>query len=243
MLKGLWKLTWVEIKIFAREPMGVVGSVGLPVFLFLLLGSVGGSASTVPRSLSQPIIIASLFVALSAVTSLTAIIAIYREGGILKRLRATPLRPVTILGAHVVVKLILTMLSFGLLFVAGRRYYPDALGENSLSFAVALLISTLSIVSIGFVVASIVPTARFARPIANAVLFPMLAISGLFFPLDLLPSPWQALAGALPVTNAVSLLRGILGGGAWSQYPVEVGALVLNFALCSAISTKVFRWE
>ncbi len=243
MLKGLWKLTWVEIKVFMREPMGVVGSVGLPVIIFLLLGRAGGSAVAGPDSLVQPVIIASLFVALSAVTSLTAIIAIYREGGILKRLRATPLRPVTILAAHVIVKLLLTALAFGILFLAGKRYYPSAFGENSLSFAVALLISTLSIVSIGFVVASIVPTARFARPVANAVLFPMLAVSGLFFPLDVLPSPWPELVGALPVTNAVSLLRGILSGGYWSQYLVEVGALVLNFAICSAISTKVFRWE
>ncbi len=124
MLKGLWKLTWVEIKVFMREPMGVVGSVGLPVIIFLLLGRAGGSAAAGPDSLVQPVILASLFVALSAVTSLTAIIAIYREGGILKRLRATALRPVTILGAHVIVKLLLTALAFGILFLPASAITP-----------------------------------------------------------------------------------------------------------------------
>ncbi len=246
MLKGFWKLTWVEMKIFVREPMGLFGSVGVPVILFLLLGRIftaraGGSISS--GALERPAIFASVFIALSAVTSLTAIISIYREGGILKRLRATPLRPVTILGAHVMVKLMLTIVSLALLLLAGKQYYPGAFEVNLLSFAMALLLSTLSIVSVGFVIASIVPTARFSQPIAGAILFPMLAISGLFMPIDALPLPWRMFASALPVTHAVSLLRGIWAGAAWSQHYVDVGALVVNFALCSALSAKVFRWE
>ena len=107
----------------------------------------------------------------------------------------------------------------------------------------ALLLSTFSIVSIGFVIASIVPTARFAQPVAGFILFPMLAISGLFLPVEALPAPWGVLAGALPMTHAVSLLRGIWAGAAWSQHYGDVGALVLSFVLCTAISAKIFRWE
>ena len=61
---------------------------------------------------------------ISAVLSLVTIISIYREGGILKRLRATPLRPQTILTAHVLVKLLLTAVTLALMVLAGRRYYP-----------------------------------------------------------------------------------------------------------------------
>ena len=55
--------------------------------------------------------------------SLVTIISIYREGGILKRLRATPLRPHTILTAHVLVKLLLTALTMTLMIVAGKQYF------------------------------------------------------------------------------------------------------------------------
>ena len=55
--------------------------------------------------------------------SLVTIISIYREGGILKRLRATPLRPQTILTAHVIVKL-RSLRHTGLMVLAGKRYYP-----------------------------------------------------------------------------------------------------------------------
>ena len=86
----------------------------------------------------------------------------------LKRLRATPLSPVTILGAHVFVKLVFTVVSLGLLVLAGRQFLPGAMDVHLPSFTAALLLSTLSILSIGFVIASIVPTARFAQPIGAA---------------------------------------------------------------------------
>jgi ABC-2 type transport system permease protein len=84
----------------------------------------------------------SVLIALSGVLSLVTIISIYREGGILKRLRATPLRPQTILTAHVLVKLALTALAMVLVVLAGKRYYPVRTQFPVFSFAIALLIST-----------------------------------------------------------------------------------------------------
>ena len=112
--------------------------------------------------------------ALSAVLSLVTIVSIYREGGILKRPRATPLRPHTILTAHVIVKLVFTAITLAAMLLAGRRYFPAGRRCPYLSFAVALLFSTLSILSMGFLIASVVPTARFAQPIGTLMLYPML---------------------------------------------------------------------
>ena len=129
MMRGLAKLTWVEIKIFVREPMGVIGTVGIPVILFLLLGRIAGERDELPADALSWVdvrlpVFASLFITLGAVLSLIAVISIYREGGILKRLRATPLRPATILSAHVIVKLLLSALTLVLLVAARRRFYP-----------------------------------------------------------------------------------------------------------------------
>ena len=188
-------------------------------------------------------VLASVLIALSGVLSLVTIISIYREGGILRRLRATPLRPQTILTAHVLVKLVLTIVSMALMVAAGKRYYPVNVDVPVFGFAIALLISTWSILSIGFVIASIVPTARFAQPIGAAILYPMLALCGLFIPLDALPPALHAVARALPLTYAVSLLQGIWKGEAWSAHIGDVAALVVVFAICTALSAKVFRWE
>ena len=188
-------------------------------------------------------VLASLLIAVSSVLSLITIISIYREGGILRRLRATPLRPQTILTAHVMVKLMLTAATLTLLVLAGKRYYPVGVHVPLFSFTIALLISTLSILSIGFLIASIVPTARFAQPIGAAILYPMVAVSGLFVPIESLPPVLHALARVLPMTYAVSLLEGIWTGGAWSAHLGDVAALAVAFVVCTALSAKVFRWE
>ena len=169
--------------------------------------------------------------------------AIYREGGILKRLRATPLSPVTILGAHVVVKLAFTVGSLGLLVLAGKRLFPGIMRVNVFSFTMATLLSTLGILSLGFVIASLVPTARFAQPIGAVVLYPMLALSGLFFPSSRLPPALRAVAYLLPTTHAVALLQGVWDGSGWTVHWVNAAALLALFFAYSALSTKVFRWE
>jgi ABC-2 type transport system permease protein len=246
-LRGFWKLTWVETKIFTREPMGFVGTLVMPVVLFIVLGRAFGSVE--PVNMTQvdirfnAAILAAVLIAISAVQSLVAIISIYREGGILKRLRATPLSPVTILGAHVVVKLIFTVMSLALLLLAGRRLFPGVMQVNVFSFTVAVLLSTLSILSLGFVIASVVPTARFAGLVSGAALYPMLALSGLFFPVDRLPRALKALAYLLPTTHAVALLDGVWDGSGWGALWVNVAALLVLFAAYTALSTKVFRWE
>src|SRR5690606_35637434 len=191
MMKGLLKLSWIETKVFLREPLGVIGSLGMPVLVFILFGRVATSGPRAASSLDAVpfniTIFAALLIAIGAVQSLIAIVAIYREVGILKRLRATPLSPVTILGSHVLVKLAFTAASLGLLVLVGRSILPGALPPHTGSFVVAVLLSTLFILSLGFVLASIVPTARFAQPLGALVLYPMVALSGLFFPLEVLP--------------------------------------------------------
>lgn len=246
-LRGFWKLTWVEAKIFTREPMGFVGTLVMPVLVFIVLGRVLGAANPgAAAELETPFnaaILAAVLIAISAVQSLVAIISIYREGGILKRLRATPLSPVTILGAHVVVKLGFTVISLALVLLAGRRLFPGVMRVNVFSFTAPVVLSTLSILSLGFVIASVVPTARFAQPISAAVVYPMLALSGLFFPVDRLPRPLEAIAYLLPTTHAVALLQGVWDGSGWDAHWMNVTALLMLFAAYTALSTKVFRWE
>jgi ABC-2 type transport system permease protein len=248
MLKGLLKLSWIETKIFLREPMGVVGSLAMPVILFLLLGK---ALRMSPRLASRPVsqlpvnitIVAAILIALGAVQSLVAIMAIYREGGILKRLRATPLSPVTILGAHVLVKLGFTAVSLVLLDFAGKRILPGALPHNMVAFSGAVMLGTLSILSLGFLLASVVRTARFAQPFSAAVMYPMLAISGLFIPLAVLPPVLRAIAYLLPTTHAVALMQGVWDGAGWAAQAGSIAALLALFAIFIALSARWFRWE
>ena len=249
-LRGLGQLTWIEIKIFMREPLGAIGTIVIPVIAFIFLGkATAGETATPTESFSRllapggiPTLLA-LTVTVSAVLSLANIISIYREGGILKRVRATPLRPWTILTAHVLVKLMLTALTMILMLLAGKRYFAIGSQVPLAKFTIALLISTLSILSIGFIVASVIPTARFAQPIGAVIFYPMIGLSGLFVPTESLPPKLRALAKILPLTHSASLLQGMWTDDSWSAHAGDILALAVVFVLCLAVTSRVFRWE
>src|SRR5438477_7279842 len=125
--------------------------------MFLVLGrtvspSVDHSARAT-RFLAQDLpLFVSIFISINAALSLVAVISIYREGGILKRLRATPLRPAVILGAHVLAKLFFTGIALALMLVAGRRFYPVTLHPHVAGFALAVAVTTVAILCMGFVI-------------------------------------------------------------------------------------------
>lgn len=143
MLRGLWKLTWIESKIFLREPLGAIGTIVIPVLVFILveraaspkLGPTATAANTF-IGVGLPVL-APILIAISAVVSPVTIISIYREGGILKRLRATPLRPQSILTAHVIVNLSLTAATLSLMVLAGKRYCPVGIHVPLVGFTIA----------------------------------------------------------------------------------------------------------
>ncbi|HEU4720647.1 MAG TPA: ABC transporter permease, partial [Gemmatimonadaceae bacterium] len=93
------------------------------------------------------------------------------------------------------------------------------------------------------VMASLVRSARFAQALAAAMAYVMLALSGLFFPVERLPAWLQLFANALPTTHAVTLMRAIWSGAEWGTQLGTIGALAAIFAACIAFSARWFRWE
>lgn len=244
MLRGLWKLTWIEFKVFMREPMGFVSTLIFPVAIFVMLGRLlprvsgenfdasGYIANTLPALIT-------IVIAISGVTSLTAIMAIYREGGILRRLKATPLHPHTILTAHVLVKLIITAINIGSLLLVGKVYFDVSMQGSAFNFLLAATLSTVCILSMGFVIASVVSTARFAQLIASAILYPLLAVASV----EAAPAGLRLLSSLSPITHAMRLTKGMWEGGVWGDHLIDVAALGIAFAICLALSSRFFRWE
>ena len=112
-MRGLWKLTWLEIRSSCASRWAPSARSACRWCCFVVWPRVFNRAGGPPSRGAGTFVTASLPIfrvdpdSLSAVHIAVTIISIYREGGILKRLRATPLRPYTILTAHVLVKRLL----------------------------------------------------------------------------------------------------------------------------------------
>jgi ABC-2 type transport system permease protein len=146
--------------------------------------------------------------------SIAFVVAQYKEKGVLKRLFATPMRPMDFLSAQVITRLLLGLIQVLLLIsvaILALNYYM--LG----GFLAIILVSILGILvflSLGFVVSGLAKSVETVPAIANMILFPMIFFGNIFFPLDNLPGWLRPVADILPVKYLADALRSVMTEGA-----------------------------
>ena len=123
-----------------------------------------------------------MIIGMAGLMSVTITLATYRENGILRRLRTTPVSPLVVMAAQVVVVFTMTALGMVLLMAAGKLIYHVKFAGNLLSLAAGFTLGSLSFFGIGFILAGIMPTARTAQIITMVLLYPMLIFSGAAWP-------------------------------------------------------------
>ena len=247
-MNGLWKLTWIEMKLFMREPAAAFFTLVFPLMVLLIFGSIYGNEPTPffggygSVDVSVPAY-AGMIIGSSGLIGLTIIMSMYRERGILRRLNATPVRPQIVLGANVIVSFLMTALGMSLLIVVGKLIFGLRFAGNLLSVTVGFTLSSLSFFALGFVLAGLIPTARTAQVVGMVLFYPMLFLSGAAVPLEVLPEKVRQYTSFLPLTQVVKLLRGLWIGESWSQHWTEAGVLAAMLVIGVVVSAKTFRWD
>jgi len=247
-IRTLWKMTVVETKLFLREPMAAFFTLVFPLMMLFLFGGIYGNEPTdlfggsgtvdisVPAYMAMIIgTVGLLFVSINMAT--------YREKGILRRYKTTPLRPITILLDTVLVNFGMTFLGTVLLIVAAILAYDLRFDGYVLPFLAAFFLASLSFFSLGFVIASLAPTARVAQVIGMVIFYPMLFLSGASIPLQIMPESIKKIADFLPLTYVVQLLQGIWFGEPLGKHLHEILILIGLLVVCATVSALTFRWE
>jgi ABC-2 type transport system permease protein len=248
-MKGLVKMTWMEAKLFLREPASAFFTLIFPLLMLFIFGTIYGS-QPVPGTNSPQAAIGGLIptftamiIGITGLMPVTITMATYRENGILRRLQTTPVNPLIIMVAQVVVIFVMTGLGMLLLIAAGKLVYHVHLEGNFLSVLAGFILGSLSFFGIGFILAGTMPTARTAQIVAMVLLYPMLILSGAGWPRELMPTTIQKISAFLPLTYVVNLLRGLWEGEAWGMHILDAAVLSGMLILGIIISVKTFRWE
>lgn len=247
-MRGFFKLLWVEIKIYLRQPEGFFFTLVFPLLLLFLFGSIYGNKpnpffggrGTV--DVSTPAYMA-MIICSTGLLSIAIAVSSYREKGVLRRYRATPLRPGMIIASQIVLHLIMTILGSGLLIVAARLVYGLRFPGRAGDVAAAFILCSLSFFAAGFLVASLARTARAAYIIGMVLYFPNLFLSGAAIPKEMFPEAVRAVARFIPLTHVVNLLQGLWFGQPWSRFAAETIFLGVLLVVGAAVSAKAFRWE
>jgi ABC-2 type transport system permease protein len=247
-MKSFWKLTLAETKLYFRFPIAAFFTLALLPMVLLLLGAIFGNEPG-PQfggvgflDYAVPGFIA-LVIAISAVMSLPMSLTTYRERGILRRYRATPVSPAAILGAQLVTHFAMTILGMLLLILIGRLLFNLKFTGDTLGVLAAFTLGCLSFFSVGMVLAGIFPNTRVGTIIGNVILQPMVYLSGVTIPREVMSKGVQDAIQFNPLTHVVTLLQGMWRGDAWAAHQTEVLVLGAVFVAASLLAVRVFRWE
>ena len=244
----LLKMSWVEAKLFLREPASAFFTLVFPLIYLFLYGMISGNEPTPMynglRTIEAAIpSLIAVIIAMAGMMSTTMTLATYREKGILRRLQTTPVNPLVVLAAQVMVVFAMTSLGMLLLVAAGELVFQVSFEGNIINMLAGFVLSSLGFFGIGFLLAGSMPTVRTAWVVAMVLVYPMLLLSGAFFSVELLPAAVQKVSAFIPMTYVVNLLRGLWMGESWGQHTLDVIVLVAMLMVGVLVSVKFFRWE
>jgi ABC-2 type transport system permease protein len=248
-VRRLAKMTWLELKLFAREPLTVIFTMAIPLILLFILGGVFGNSpdpeGVVYRGAGAmdfyiPAYIA-LVVASLGLIGLPVHLAAYRERGVLRRFRASSVGLWNILGSQASVMFIMAVLgSILLVLVAIAGYDPHFPVSPGLAVP-AFVLGALCFASLGVMLGSILPTARAAQGVGVLLWFIMIFISGAGPPPEVLSNAMVWVARFMPLTHTIRLLQDPWLGFGWN---VTETIIVVGITVGAAlISLRFFRWE
>ncbi|MCG8480611.1 MAG: ABC transporter permease, partial [Spirochaetales bacterium] len=172
------------------------------------------------------------------------VIVRYRKNGVLKRLKATPLKPFEFVTAQVVSRLFIVTATSIIVFVGADLFLHFVMRGSYLDLILVMMLGITCLISFGLVFAARFRSEEVASGIMNVALWPMLAFSGVFFSLEAVPPALRGIARIFPLTHFLDGTRSIMleGAGLLDIAP-NILALAGMTGLFLLVASWLFVWE
>lgn len=167
-----------------------------------------------------------------------------RERKVLRRLGTTPLPRSALLVSQVLHRLTIALVQVVIIVAVGRVVFGVEIGGDVGLLAVFCALGALTFISLGYLIAALSRTEESVFGISSVLNFPMMFLSGIFFPLETMPDWIRPVVQAIPLTYLGDALRQLMVG-APPAYGLGLDALVLGVWLAASVtlSIRLFRWE
>jgi ABC-2 type transport system permease protein len=244
-MKNLAKITFVETKLFFREPSAWMIALLLPTIVLLILGAlpslrtpqeVFGGQRFIDVFLPSLMVIT---VATLGVNTLPMRLAAQREKGVLRRLSTTPVQPALLLVAQLVINLALAAGAVLLLIVVGKMAFDTPLPQNGPGFLAAFLLGLSATFALGLLIAAAAPTARVGAALSMPLYFLVMFLGGAYLPRMFLPD-FLVRLGEYSPPGVQALLDAWMGA---APDPKQLAVLALISLAAGAGAARSFRWE
>ena len=235
-----------EARLLARNPGVVVWTAILPVVAAIVLAAIpavrqpmDGLGGLSFFAVYQPVLV--LFaVTLLAVQAMPDVLTRYREMGVLKRLRTTPVSPAVLLFAHLA---LILAVSLGCMLV--MVIVPALIGatwpQNIAGFLLGYLLAAWALLGVGMVIASLFRNAKVAAGFGTLLFFVLQFFAGLWLQRPLMPDWLRHISEFTPSGAAAQALTDSASG----QWPslLHLAVLAAWGVAMSAVAIRLFNWE
>lgn len=241
-MKGLIKLTLIEMKLFIREPITMIFTFALPILLLFVMGGVFGNVASdfsefrglSAMSYYTPAYIALVLVSIGIV-GIPGHLTGYRERGVLRRFQASSLSGWRVFGAQGLVSLATAGIGGLIVLLVAYFAYDVNMPDNPLIVLAAFLVSALSFVALGMLLGAILPNSRAAQGAGLVLFFLMLILGGAGPPRAVMTEAMQIAGDLMPLKHAVTLLQEAWLGLGWNWVAFGVMATICFCSLTAAI--------
>ena len=251
-MRTLWKLTWVEAKLFVREPITVIFTLALPIIFLFVMGGVfgnepdtGDSGIIVFRGVGPldyyiPAYFGLVMMAIGTV-ALPVHITGYRERGVLRRLRASSISVWSVLGSQLIVSFVIAVVGSILILVFGLLVYSPNLPQSPGLLVPAFVLGTLSFAALGFFLGAVLPSTRSAQGLGLILFFIMMILGGAGPPPEVLTGTMDTVGKITPLRHVILMLQDPWLGFGWNQSASFIVAGIM--VVLTLLAARFFRWE
>lgn len=246
----------MAILVALRTPRTVIFTMAFPIILLVLFNSIfnagGTKTATLPDDLklsAEAYFTAGIIAyaaALSTFTTLAVSLTTQRENGQLKRYRGTPMPPWTFIAAQIIRAEAQALAMASVLLAIGAVAYGIPVPASTFpAFVLYLLLGTATLCSLGIALSAFTPTPDAASTIAPFSVVILSFVSGVWIPVEQLPSWLETIGKLFPLSHLALGLQTTLSPGATGT-GLDLGtvAALLIWALVGIrIATRRFRWE
>ncbi len=246
-VSALRRLTATELKLFIRDRTGPAFGVGFPLVLLTIFGNIPYFNRKMPvygglTLLEEYVpILAAFVIAMLALNIMPPVLAGYREKGILRRLRTTPVGPARVLVAQLVVTVTVTVVAVVVLLAVANLAFGVFLPRQLTGFVVAAVLAIAALAALGMFIAAAAPTGRAANAIGATMFYLMTFFAGLWVPVPAMPAVLQHISHATPLGAAVQALTDAVQGN-W-PHPQPLLIMAAYALVLGAGAVRLFRWE
>jgi ABC transporter DrrB family efflux protein len=168
----------------------------------------------------------------------------YRKNGVLKRLKATPLKAVEFLAAQIVSRMVLILAVVAIVYHGADFFLKFEMQGSLASLYVIFTLGAACLISLGLLIAARVTSEELAGGLLNLISWPMMFLSGVWFSLEGAPRPLRLFADAMPLTHMIDAARAVMTEGATlAQVSGHLAILVAMTAVFLGLGAWSFRWE